>query len=103
MFDGNNGNSIKTIGILMCKQISSNSFKNKIAFKLFTYISYRHIHLIVCKQMTDVTLLCYIAILENIKQCTKKMSAGWYKNQPTKWAYKSCTFDIWVKTEFGIK
>ena len=41
----------------MCKQINSNSFKNVITCKLFTYKSYMYIHLNVCKQITDVKLL----------------------------------------------
>ena len=39
----------------MCKQISSNSFKNKITNKLIWHITY--IYLNVCKQMTEVKLL----------------------------------------------
>ena len=38
----------------MCKHISSNSFKNEITNKLIIYKSYMHIHLNVCKQMTDI-------------------------------------------------
>ena len=41
----------------MCKQLNSNSFKNEIPNKLFTYKSYMYIHLNMCKQMTDVKLL----------------------------------------------
>ena len=33
----------------MCKEISSNSYKNKITYKLFAYKSYIYNHLIVCK------------------------------------------------------
>ena len=33
-------NYVQTIVILVCKQISSDSFKNKITYKLFTYKSY---------------------------------------------------------------
>ena len=47
----------ETIAVLVCKQISSNSFKNEINYKLFSYKSYMHIHLNMCKQMTDVELL----------------------------------------------
>ena len=43
----------------MCKQISSNSFKNEITYKLFPYKSYMYIHLNVSKQMTDVKLLLF--------------------------------------------
>ena len=39
------------------QKISSNSFKNEIIYKLFTYKSYMYIHLNVCKQMTDVKFL----------------------------------------------
>ena len=49
-------NNVETIAILVCKQISSYSFKNKITNKLFTYIHlnyeiYTYIYLNVCKQM----------------------------------------------------
>ena len=33
-------NCVQTIEILMCKQISSDSFKDKIIYKLLTYKSY---------------------------------------------------------------
>ena len=45
---------VETIAILMCQQISSNSFKNEITDKL---ISNMYIYLNVCKQMTDDNLL----------------------------------------------
>ena len=41
----------------MGKQISINSFKNEITYKLFPYKSYMYIHLKMYKQMTDVKLL----------------------------------------------
>ena len=41
----------------MCKQISYNSFKNEIIYKLFTNKSYMYIYLNGRKQMTDVKLL----------------------------------------------
>ena len=47
-------NCAKTIAILVCKQISCNSFKNQISDKLISYISY--IYLNVCKEITDVKL-----------------------------------------------
>ena len=40
---------VETIAILVCKQIRSNSFKNEITYKLFTYKSYMYMHLNVCK------------------------------------------------------
>ena len=40
----------------MCKQISSNLFKNEITYKLFTSKSYMYIHLSVCKEMTDIKI-----------------------------------------------
>ena len=40
--------------IIKSDQISFNSFKNEITFKLFTFKSSMNIHLNVCKQMTDV-------------------------------------------------
>ena len=30
-------NCVETIAILMCKQMSSNSFENEITYKVFTY------------------------------------------------------------------
>ena len=36
---------------IVCKQMIYNSFKNKIAYKLFTYKSYIYNHLTVDKQM----------------------------------------------------
>ena len=52
----------ETIVIPVCKQISCNSFKNKITYKIFAHKSD------VCKQKTGVKLDCndYIAILETI-------------------------------------
>ena len=47
---------VKTIAILLCEQISSNSFENKITHELFTYKSLMYNHLTVCKQMTDVKI-----------------------------------------------
>ena len=41
----------------MCKQNSSDSFKNEINYKLFPYKLYMYIRLNVYKQMTDVKLL----------------------------------------------
>ena len=56
---------METKAIVVSWQISSNSFKNEITHKLFTYKSYKYIHLNVRKQMTDVKY-CYIAIFETI-------------------------------------
>ena len=50
-------NCVETRVILLYKQISSNSFKNKFTYKLFTYKSYMYSHLNKCEQMTDVKLL----------------------------------------------
>ena len=36
-------NCLKTITIQMCKQITSNTFKNEITYKLFNYKSYMYI------------------------------------------------------------
>ena len=47
---------MQKIRIIVCKQINSNSCKNKISYKLFTYKSYMYNHLTVCKLMTDVKL-----------------------------------------------
>ena len=41
----------------MCRQISSDSFKNEITYQLFIYKSYMYVYLNVFKQMTDVELL----------------------------------------------
>ena len=50
-------NCVQTMKILVSKKINSNSFKNKITNKLFTYKSYMCNYLTVCKHMTDVKLL----------------------------------------------
>ena len=47
---------VEIIAIHAWKQNSSNSFKNKITFNLFTYKSYMFIHLNVCKQIIYVKL-----------------------------------------------
>ena len=47
------GKKKEKVGILVCKQISFNSFKNEIIHKLLTYKSYMNIHLTVCKQMIN--------------------------------------------------
>ena len=47
-------NCVETIAMLECKQISSNSFKNEITFKLFNYT---YIDINVCKEITDISLL----------------------------------------------
>ena len=39
---------------MVCKQISFNSFKNKISYKLLNYQAYRYNHLTVCKQMINI-------------------------------------------------
>ena len=57
-------NYVEGITILACKQISFNSFKNEITYKLFTYKQMTNVkvlllhnntwnHLTVCKQMID--------------------------------------------------
>ena len=53
---------MQPIAILVCKQISSNSSKNKITHKLFTYKSYMYNQLTMCKQMTNVKLNCQCLI-----------------------------------------
>ena len=50
-------NFVEIIAILVCKQISFNSFKNEITYNLFIYKSYMYIILNVCKQMTDIKFL----------------------------------------------
>ena len=50
-YDSNYWNYVETIGILLCKQISSNSFKNEIIYKLFTYKS--HVYPFNCVQTND--------------------------------------------------
>ena len=50
-------NCMETIATVQYKQISSNSFKNEITDKLFTYKSYMYIYLNVRKQMTHIRLL----------------------------------------------
>ena len=62
-------NCLETIAILACKQINSNSFKDKILTN-YSLTNHMYIHLNVCKQMFDnnVKLSCYdyIAKLENV-------------------------------------
>ena len=48
---------VETIAIIVSKQITSNTFKNEITHKLYTYKSLMYIHLNRCKQMSDVKLL----------------------------------------------
>ena len=53
------------MAILMCKQISSNSFENKITFTLLTHKSYIYDYLTMCIQRTvKLNCLCYREILE---------------------------------------
>ena len=44
--------SVQTIIILVCTQISSDSFKSMITYKLLTYRSHMHNHFIVYKQIS---------------------------------------------------
>ena len=60
------------IEIIVCKQISYNSFKNEITNKLFTYKSYLDIHLNVYKQMTDAKLLLFHSNTQNHLTVYKK-------------------------------
>ena len=48
-----------TVAMIVCKQISSYSFKNEVTYILVPYQSYMDIHLNVCKQMTDFKLLLF--------------------------------------------
>ena len=81
------------------KEISSNSFKNEITNKLFTYKSYMYIHLNVCKQMTDVKLLLlYSRTWNHLTVCKKEVRVV-----STKCVYWSYIFNIYVKLGFGIK
>ena len=75
--------------MLMCNQISSNSFKNKITNKLFNYKSYMHIHSNVCKQMTGVKLLLLHSNTVNhfTVHKRKKMNPGLFKNVYNSYIY----------------
>ena len=46
-------NCVETIAILVCTEMSNNSFKNEIADKLTTCVTYLSVY----KQMTDIKLL----------------------------------------------
>ena len=76
----------------MCKQISSNAFKNEITNKLFTYKSYMYIHLNVCKQMTDGKLLLLYSNTWNHLTVYKKMSSDSFKNIVNKKYYQQITY-----------
>ena len=72
-------NCIESIGLLVCKQISSNSFKNEIIDKLIRHIMY--IDLNECKQMTDVKLLLSHIKTVTIWLCAKKeLNTALFKN-----------------------
>ena len=47
---------VQIIAIFVYKEIISNSFLYNIAYKLFTYKSYKYNHLIESNQMADVKL-----------------------------------------------
>ena len=53
-------NSVETIAILVCKQISSNSFNDEITYKLCA------------NKWLMLNCDCYIAIPETIQLCAKK-------------------------------
>ena len=67
------------MAVIVCKVICSNSFKNEITYKLFTYKSYMYIYLNVCKQMADVKLLLLHSNTWNHLTVCKK-SSGSFKN-----------------------
>ena len=73
-------NSVETIVKLVCKQISSNSFKNESTKKLFTYKSFMNIDLNVCKQITDVKLLLLHRNTWTHLTVFKNMNSGLFKN-----------------------
>ena len=77
----------------MSKQISSDSFKNKITNKLFTSQSYRYKHLTVCKQMSfglfKMLHTKYSLINHIFDICMNKIwhyitYEGWYAIKPKK-------------------
>ena len=75
----------------MCKQISSDSFKNEITDKHIMYI-----YLNVSKQMTDVKLsLLHSNTWNHLTMC-KKWAQACLKMLSTKCVYKSYIFNIYV-------
>ena len=67
-------NCVQTIVILVSKQISSISFKNKITYKLLTYKSYNH--LTVCKLMKSGSfrnIIDKLCIYESYIICKKRI------------------------------
>ena len=54
----------------MCKQISSNSYKNKNTYKLFTYKWYMYKYLTVCKQKIDVKIKLFVLVCNTWKYLT---------------------------------
>ena len=56
-------NCIQTVAIIMCKQISSNSFKNKMTNKLFNYKSYIYIYIYI--YITIIIIIIIIIIISS--------------------------------------
>ena len=95
-------NCVETTAILVCKQISSNSFKNEITNNLL-YIMY--ISLNICKQMTNVkSLLLHLAVQHTVEDCedckdSGRMSSGSFRNIIN----KMFTNHVFMYSRFGIK
>ena len=67
--------------MLVCNQINSNSSKNEITNKQFTYKSYMYIPLNMCKQMTDAKFLLlhnnawkHLTVCQQMINCTENYS-----------------------------
>ena len=95
-------NYVETKTIPVCKQISYNSFKNQITYKLVTYKSFMYTYLNVCKQMTDVKLFLlhsntwnHLTVYQK-KKTKKKRVKPRLKMLSTKCVDKSYVFNIYV-------
>ena len=74
----------------MYKEISRNTFKNKITYNIFSYKSYMYDHLIACKHMTDAKLLVFHSTTRNHLTVYKQMSSSLSENDIYKlFVYKS--------------
>ena len=74
MLDNNNCisfNGVETIAIVVCKQITSNSFKNEITDKLISHTSLYQFKMCADRWLM-INCYCYIAIFESIYLCANK-------------------------------
>ena len=64
----------------MCKQISSNSFKNEITYKLFTYKSYTYPFNYANKWLIVNRIICVRLKYLKPFNCVQRISLGSFKN-----------------------